>query len=226
MNTKHFFFTGLLFLAFIILAADPISAQSQIKKTDNMNKFTLPALPYSADALAPVISEKTINLHHGKHLQAYINNLNNLIVGTPFENSDLITIVKNSTGPIFNNAAQALNHEIYFNSFSPNPSKPSGPLLTAIEKEWGSFDNFKTAFSAAANSLFGAGWAWLAKDSKGNLFILQESNAGNPITKGYTPLLGFDVWEHAYYVDYENRRPDHVNQLWSIIDWDTVGERY
>lgn len=224
MTTKSFLTTGLT-LTLLLIGANTF-AQSQSKNSNTMNKFTLPELPYSAGALAPVISETTINLHHGKHLQAYINNLNTLIVGTPFENSDLETIVKNSTGPIFNNAAQAMNHIIYFNSFSPTPKKPSGPLLTAIEKEWGSFDNFKTAFSAAANSLFGAGWAWLAKDKNGKLVILQESNAGNPITKGYTPILGFDVWEHAYYVDYQNRRPDHVAQLWTIIDWDTVGERY
>lgn len=226
INKRSFFKSFTLFVILTATANGIAFAQIQTQKSNTMNKFTLPALPYKADALSPVISEATINLHHGKHLQTYINNLNNLIVGTPFENCDLLTIVKNSTGPIFNNAAQALNHEIYFNSFSPHPAQPSGALLAAIEKEWGSFENFQTAFSAAAGSLFGAGWVWLAKDNNGKLLIDQESNAGNPITKGYTPLLGFDVWEHAYYLDYQNRRADHIGQLWSIIDWNAVGARY
>lgn len=213
----------ILLIALLIVANTALFAQQQTKT----GKFTLPPLSYNSDALAPVISEATIKLHHGKHLQGYIDNLNKLIVGTPFENSDLETIVKYSTGPIFNNAAQTLNHIIYFNTFSPTPNlKPTGALLTAIEKEWGSFDNFKKEFSTAATSLFGSGWVWLVKDKNGKLSILSESNAGNPITKGYTPLLGIDVWEHAYYLDYQNRRPEHVEKVWGIIDWDTVGARY
>lgn len=221
MTTKVTF-QQILMIVLLVLTGGTAHAQQQ-----KSGKFTLPPLPYSADALAPVISETTIKLHHGKHLQAYIDNLNKLIAGTPFENSDLETIVKHSTGAIFNNAAQALNHIIYFNTFSPTPNlKPSGTLLTAIEKEWGSFDNFKKEFSNAATSLFGSGWVWLAKDKNGKLFIFSESNAGNPITKGYTPLVGIDVWEHAYYLDYQNRRPEHVEKLWTIIDWNTVGARY
>ena len=198
--------------ALLVTTNSVLWAQEQPK-----GKFSLPPLPYEANALAPVISETTIKLHHGKHLKAYIDNLNKLIVGTPFENSDLETIVKNSTGAIF----------IYFNTFSPKANQlPSGALLKAIEKEWGSFDNFKKEFTSAATSLFGSGWVWLAKDKNGKLYILSESNAGNPITKGYTPLLGIDVWEHAYYLDYQNRRPEHIEKLWTIIDWDTVGARY
>ena len=220
MTTKHIFQNIMTIILLFTIGGVATAQQKE-------GKFSLPPLPYDANALAPVISETTIKLHHGKHLQAYIDNLNKLIVGTPFENSDLETIVKHSTGPIFNNAAQALNHIIYFNTFSPTPNpKPTGALLTAIEKEWGSFDNFKKEFSAAATSLFGSGWVWLAKDKKGKLFIISESNAGNPITKGFTPLLGIDVWEHAYYLDYQNRRPEHIEKVWTIIDWNTVGARY
>lgn len=221
MKTKTTF-SKIWVLTLFVMANSVLWAQEQPK-----GRFSLPPLPYETNALAPVISETTIKLHHGKHLKAYIDNLNKLIVGTPFENSDLETIVKNSTGVIFNNAAQALNHIIYFNSFSPKANQtPSGTLLKAIEKEWGSFDNFKKEFSSAAISLFGSGWVWLAKDKNSKLYILSENNAGNPITKGYTPLLGIDVWEHAYYLDYQNRRPEHIEKLWTIIDWDTVGARY
>ena len=222
MKTKQIL-QGILVIVLLIPTAGAPFAQQKVKN----ERFSLPPLPYAANALAPVISEATIQLHHGKHLKAYIDNLNKLIVGTPFENSDLETIVMNSNGAIFNNAAQALNHIIYFNTFSPTPTlKPAGTLLAAINKEWGSFDNFKKEFSAAATSLFGSGWVWLAKDKNGKLFIFSESNAGNPITRGYTPLLGIDVWEHAYYLDYQNRRPEHIEKLWSIIDWNTVGARY
>jgi len=221
MKTKPAF-KKIWVLTLFVMANSVLWAQEQPE-----GKFSLPPLPYETNALAPVISETTIKLHHGKHLKAYIDNLNKLIVGTPFENSDLETIVKNSTGAIFNNAAQALNHIIYFNTFSPKANQtPSGTLLKAIEKEWGSFDKFKKEFSSAATSLFGSGWVWLAKDKNGKLYILSENNAGNPITKGYTPLLGIDVWEHAYYLDYQNRRPEHIEKLWTIIDWDTVGARY
>lgn len=202
------------------------SINNNNQKTKAM-KFELPKLPYATDALEPVIGKQTIELHYGKHLQTYINNLNNLIQGTKFENADLETIVKESDGGIFNNAGQTLNHNIYFLSFSPNGGgQPSGKLAEAINAEWGSFENFKKEFNAAGAALFGSGWVWLAKDKAGKLQITKEQNAGNPITKGLTPLLGFDVWEHAYYLDYQNRRADHLTELWKIIDWKAVEARY
>lgn len=191
------------------------------------NRFTLPALSYGMNALEPVISRETMEYHYGKHLKGYIDNLNRLIAGTPFENSDLQTIVRYASGPLYDNGAQALNHIIYFNTFSPSAvHEPSGALLEAIRRKWGSVENFKQEFSKAAVSLFGSGWVWLAKDDKGELLILQESNAGNPLSKGYVPLLGFDVWEHSYYLDYQNRRADYVRKLWDIVDWDIVKARY
>jgi Fe-Mn family superoxide dismutase len=190
-------------------------------------KFTLPELPYAANALEPVISQKTIEFHYGKHHQAYVNNLNNLIVGTNFEDADLETIIKESDGGIFNNAAQVWNHTFYFNQFSPKGGgAPKGKLADAINEKWGSFDNFKTEFNNAAVTTFGSGWAWLVKNKEGKLEIVKESNAGNPMTKGLSPVLTFDVWEHAYYLDYQNRRPDHVNTLWGIIDWNVVESRF
>jgi len=189
-------------------------------------KFELIQLPYAPDALEPIISQQTIGLHHGKHLATYVNNLNNLIVGTEFENADLKTIVKKADGGIFNNAGQILNHNLYFTQFSPDGGGvPVGKLAAAIDKKWGSFENFQKEFEAAAVTLFGSGWAWLASDENGNLSIIKEQNAGNPLKNGYTPLLTFDVWEHAYYVDYQNRRADHVKELWKIVDWNIVGER-
>ncbi|MGQ1786491.1 MULTISPECIES: superoxide dismutase [unclassified Saccharicrinis] len=189
-------------------------------------KFELPTLPYSADALEPTISRKTIEFHYGKHHQAYVNNLNNLIGGTAFENADLETIIKKADGGIFNNAAQVWNHTFYFTSFSPNGGGvPSGPLSTAIIKTFGSFDAFKVAFGKAAATLFGSGWAWLVKDANGELKIVQTSNAGNPMTEGLTPILTCDVWEHAYYLDYQNKRPDYIANFWELIDWDVVGAR-
>ena len=190
-------------------------------------KFELPALPYETGALEPVIGKQTVELHHGKHFQAYITNLNNLVPGTEFENLELVEIVKKSDGPIFNNAGQALNHELYFSSFSPNGGgEPTGKLGDAIKAQYGDFENFKKEFNAAAVSVFGSGWAWLASDAEGKLHITKEANGSNPVVKGLNPLLGFDVWEHAYYLDYQNRRPDHVSALWNIIDWNVVGARY
>ncbi len=190
-------------------------------------KFELVTLPYAANALAPVISQQTIDFHHGKHLQGYVNNLNNLIQGTKFEKDDLETIVKESDGAIFNNAGQILNHNLYFTQFSPKGGgKPSGRLAQAIDKVWGTFENFQKEFETAGTGLFGSGWVWLASDKDGNLSIVRESNAGNPLTKGLKPLLTFDVWEHAYYLDFQNRRADHLNSLWKIIDWKTVESRY
>lgn len=187
----------------------------------------LPQLPYAIDALAPVISKETIEFHHGKHHKAYVDNLNKLIVGTEFENADLETIVRKSEGGILNNAGQTLNHNLYFAQFGPNKGgAPKGKLAEAINKQFGSFDKFKEEFSTAAATLFGSGWAWLAADADGKLSIEKEPNAGNPIRKGLKPILCFDVWEHSYYLTYQNRRPDHVKDLWSIIDWDVVESRF
>lgn len=233
MKTRHILTGKFLFFMFIpaLLCVSPGTQAGErrilTQKTKEMKQFTLPTLPYAADALAPVISKNTIDYHYGKHLQAYINNLNNLIAGTEFEDADLETIVKKSDGAIFNNAAQAWNHTLYFNSFSPNAKQqPEGALLKAIEKEWGSFDQFKKEFTAAGNAIFGSGWVWLAKTPEGKLVITKEGNAGNPLTKGDTPLLGIDVWEHSYYLDYQNRRADHLNALWTIIDWNTIEPRF
>ncbi len=190
-------------------------------------KFELPKLPYATNALEPVISQQTVELHHGKHVQTYVNNLNNLIPGTPFENATLEEIVKKADGPIFNNGAQVWNHEFYFNTFSPKGGgAPTGPLAEAIKTAFGDFENFKKEFGAASVSIFGSGWSWLVKDSSGKLSVVKESNAGNPLRNGFTPLLAFDVWEHSYYLDYQNRRADHVNALWNIIDWNVVAARY
>lgn len=196
-------------------------------KKEEVMKFELIKLPYAADALAPVISKETIEFHHGKHLQAYVNNLNNLIPGTKFENAPLEQIVAESDGAIFNNAGQILNHNLYFTQFSPNGGgSPKGKLAEAINATWGSFENFQKEFNTAGTGLFGSGWVWLAKDKDGKLSITKEPNGSNPVAHGLTPLLGFDVWEHAYYLDYQNRRPDHLAALWKIVDWDAVGKRY
>jgi Fe-Mn family superoxide dismutase len=189
--------------------------------------FVLPELPYAHDALAPVISEETIKFHYGKHHQAYVNNLNGLVPGTEFENADLETIVKKSEGPIFNNAAQVWNHTFYFNTLTPvKGSMPSAALSEAINAAFGSLDNFKSEFAKAATTLFGSGWAWLVKDAEGRLSITKESNAGTPLTRGLIPLLTFDVWEHAYYLDYQNRRPDHIAAMWQLVNWEVVSSRY
>ncbi len=190
-------------------------------------KYELPKLPYAINALEPVISQKTIEFHYGKHHQTYVTNLNNLIAGTEFENLTLEEIVEKSDGAIFNNAAQVWNHTFYFLSFSPQGGgSPKGKLAETIIKTWGSFENFQKEFNTAATTLFGSGWAWLVKDQSGALSIVKESNAGNPLTKGLSPVLTFDVWEHAYYLDYQNRRADYLAALWSLIDWDVVSARY
>jgi Fe-Mn family superoxide dismutase len=188
--------------------------------------FELPKLPYALNALEPHISQKTLEFHYGKHHQAYVNNLNNLVPGTKFEKSTLETIVLEADGGIFNNAAQIWNHTFYFNSFSPNGGgEPTGALADAIKKNFGSFAEFKEKFAKAGATLFGSGWAWLGKKDDGSLEIVQESNAGNPLRKGITPILTCDVWEHAYYLDYQNRRPDHIEAYWKVIDWTVVGKR-
>jgi Fe-Mn family superoxide dismutase len=224
------FLTTLLSVNVSLAANDDgnnINSNNDNKNTKTM-KFELMTLPYATNALEPVIGQQTVELHHGKHLQTYVNNLNNLVQGTKFENADLITIVKESDGGIFNNAGQILNHELYFNSFTaPNTGgEPKGKLAEAINAQYGSFENFKKEFNAAGASLFGSGWVWLAKDAAGKLSIEKEANGGNPVTKGLVPILGFDVWEHAYYLDYQNRRADHLAELWKIINWDVVSSRY
>lgn len=184
-------------------------------------------LPYEKDALAPVISAETIDFHYGKHLQGYVTNLNNLIKDTEFENQSLEDIVKKSEAGIFNNAGQILNHNLYFTQFAPNKGgKPSGKLLEAIEKKWGSFEDFQKEFETAGATLFGSGWVWLSAKSGGELVITKEANGSNPVVHGYTPLFGIDVWEHAYYLSYQNRRADHLKDVWSIVDWDVVASRY
>ena len=191
--------------------------------------YNMPTLPYATNALEPVISQQTIEFHYGKHLQAYVNNLNSLVPGTEFEGKSVEEIVKTAPdGAVFNNAGQVLNHELYFTQFAPKPahSEPVGKLAEAIVKDFGSFDNFKKEFTAASVGLFGSGWAWLSVDKSGKLVITKEANGSNPVRAGLKPLLGFDVWEHSYYLDYQNRRADHINALWSIVDWDVVGSRF
>lgn len=183
----------------------------------------LPPLPYAKDALAPVISAETIEYHYGKHHQTYVTNLNNLIKGTEFENATLEEIVMKSTGGIFNNAAQVWNHTFYWNGLKPSGGgAPSGELAAAIDKAFGSFEEFKKQFSQKAITTFGSGWAWLVKNKDGSLSLESTSNAANPMTSGQTPLLTIDVWEHAYYVDYRNARPKYVEEFWSIVNWDFV----
>lgn len=189
--------------------------------------YTQPQLPYASDSLAPAISQETIDFHYGKHEKAYIDNLNKLIKGTEFDNEDLEEVIRRADGPLFNNASQAWNHIFYFFSFSPDGGgEPSGELADAIRRDFGSFEKFKEEFEKAGVSLFGSGWVWLSRDQDGHLFISQEPNAGNPLRKGLTPLLTFDVWEHAYYLDYQNRRADALKSLWNIIDWDMIESRY
>ncbi len=202
-----------------------IAAQAQTMPVDG--RFKLIELPYAENALEPVISAETIGLHHGKHLLGYVTALNRLIAGTDLADRSLEEIVAASDGAVFNNAGQTLNHNLYFTQFSPDGGgEPRGALRKAINASWGSFDRFKKDFVDAGTSLFGSGWVWLAADKSGDLAIVKEPNGGNPVARGLVPLLGFDVWEHAYYPDYNNRRADHLNALWRIVDWNTVEKRY
>ena len=188
--------------------------------------FELPKLNYGLDALEPFISKQTLEFHYGKHHQAYVNNLNNMLSGTKFENASLETIIKEAEGPIFNNGAQIWNHSFYFNTFAPKSGgEPSGTLADTIKANFGSFAEFKEKFTKASVTLFGSGWAWLIKKPDGKLDIVQEPNAGNPMRSGNTPLLTCDVWEHAYYLDYQNRRPDYAAAFWNVIDWNIVASR-
>jgi Fe-Mn family superoxide dismutase len=188
-------------------------------------KFELPDLPFDKKALEPVISEETLDYHHGKHHQAYVNKLNNLIEGKEFENMKLEQIIKNSEGGVFNNSAQTFNHTFFWNCMSPKGGgAPTGKALEEINKAFGSFDQFKEQFSNAAATLFGSGWAWLAKSDSGELEILQMSNAGTPIKINKKPVLTIDVWEHAYYIDYRNARPKFIEKFWDIVNWDFVNQ--
>lgn len=192
-----------------------------------MSKFTLPAFPFAQDALEPHISKTTIEFHYGKHHQTYVDNLNKLIIGTEFENSTLEEIVLKSSGGIFNNAAQVWNHTFYWNCLTPKSNlKPEGKLLDAIEKEFGNYEEFKEKFTNSAVTLFGSGWAWLVKNKEGKLEIVQTSNAENPMRQDKTPLLVCDVWEHAYYIDKQNRRPAYLESFWNLVDWKKVEERF
>ncbi len=191
--------------------------------------FNLLDLTYSHDALEPVISAKTLEIHHGRHLQAYVDNLNKLLPGSGLEGQSLEEIVRRSSGAIFNNAGQVLNHNLYFGQFcAPGASEPdmAAPLLKQITAQWGSLDAFKEEFAAKGVSLFGSGWVWLSADKDGSLVITQEAGASNPVVKGLKPVLTFDVWEHAYYLDYQNRRPAHLAALWEILDWKVLEARY
>lgn len=191
-------------------------------------KFLMPQLAYGANDLSPVISAETFEYHYGKHLQAYVNNLNAALPGSGFENSTLEDIVKKSSGGIFNNAGQVLNHTLYFQQFKAptEGNAPTGKIAAAIDLAFGSFDKFQAEFEAKGVSLFGSGWVWLSADANDKLVITQEVNAGNPVTANLRPLLTFDVWEHAYYIDYRNARAGHLKALWSIIDWKVVEERF
>ena len=193
-----------------------------------MKKFQLMALPYAPDALEPVISKETIAFHHGKHLAGYVNNLNGLLPGSGFKEATLEEIVCKAEGGMLNNAGQILNHELYFGQFcAPKAdNEPTGKLAEAIVRDFGSFEAFKEEFQKKGATLFGSGWVWLSADKDGKLVITQEANAANPIQKGLKPLLTFDVWEHAYYLDYQNRRADHLAALWQIIDWTVIENRY
>jgi superoxide dismutase, Fe-Mn family len=187
--------------------------------------FTLPKLPYDMDALAPHISKETLEYHYGKHHNAYVNNLNKLIADTDFANKSLEEIIKTSSGGIFNNAAQVWNHTFYWHCLSPQGgNEPTGKLADAIVKAFGSFAAFKEQFTQTAATTFGSGWAWLVQDKNNDLKIISTSNAGTPMTDGLTALLTCDVWEHAYYIDYRNLRPDYISAFWNLVNWSFVAD--
>ena len=188
--------------------------------------FELPKLPYAIDALAPHISKETLEYHYGKHHQTYVNTLNTLIKGTEFENATLEEIILKSSGPMFNNAAQVWNHTFYWESLKPQGGgAATGKIAEEINKKWGSFEAFQEAFDKCAVGTFGAGWAWLVKNADGSIELVSTSNAATPLTAGQTPLLTCDVWEHAYYIDYRNSRPNYLENFWALINWDKVNER-
>ncbi len=185
--------------------------------------FEMPALPY--EALGNIISKETLGFHHGKHLKAYVDNLNKLLPGSGLENLPLSEVVRKSEGGMFNNAGQVLNHAMYFEQFSNSPKPISNKMKALLERDFGSVEAFKKEFEQKGATLFGSGWVWLSADKDGKLVITQQKNAENPVTMCLTPLLTFDVWEHAYYLDYQNRRADYLTALWQIVDWAVVENR-
>lgn len=190
-------------------------------------KFQKPRLPYALSDLEPVISASTIDFHYGKHEQAYVDNLNKLIDGTEFADMALEEIIRKSSGALYNNASQAWNHIFYFFQFAHDGLKePTGKLRAQIESQFGSIEEFKKKFEEAGATLFGSGWVWLSADESGKLYITQGGNADNPMTKGLRPVMTFDVWEHAYYLDYQNRRAEYLRRIWDIVDWDVIDMRY
>ncbi|MCC8034355.1 MAG: superoxide dismutase [Rikenellaceae bacterium] len=192
-----------------------------------MAKFELPPLPYPYNALEPQISEETMHFHHDKHHKAYVDKLNELIEGTEYEKMTLEEIVQKSEGPVFNNAAQVWNHTFFFETLSPNPKqRPQGALAEAIDRDFGSLDQLAAQLKQAGVGQFGSGWAWLVKDSFGKLTVKATPNAVNPLKEGEKAILTIDVWEHAYYIDYRNRRPDFLSAAWERIDWNIVEKRY
>lgn len=188
-------------------------------------KHLLPELPYALDALAPVMSADTLNYHYGKHLQTYLDNVNRMIEGTPFAEMKLKDMITKAQGALYNNAAQAFNHIIFFKQLTPTPTTISPLLTQALVARFGSVDAFKSEFSNAAATLFGSGWVWLALDANNVLQIVPEPNAGNPITRNMRPLMCIDVWEHAYYLDYKNRRGDYIKNFWNLVNWDYIEKR-
>lgn len=187
--------------------------------------FTLPPLPYAIDALEPTMSQQTIEYHYGKHLQTYVDNLTRLTEGTPYSDATLEHLILTTSGPIFDNAAQVWNHTFFFDTLTPEPVRIPSELEFALTRDFGSIEEFKTRFKKAAIEIFGSGWAWLAQDNGGTLHIIKESNAGNPMRAGYRPLMTIDVWEHAYYIDYRNRRGEFIDKCWSLMNWKKVAER-
>ena len=216
----------------ILLTFSNVYAEKFSQPVDSNPMLQLVSLPYDYDDLQPVISERTMQLHHGKHLHGYVDRLARYIINTPYSNMPLSRIVIMSDSSVydqelFDNAGHVLNHNLYFLQFSPHGGgEPQGALAKAIVNRWGSFEEFKHAFTQNGSQLFGSGWVWLACDHEGHLYIVQEPNGGNPVTHGMTPLLGIDVWEHAYYLDYQNRRTDHIDAVWNIIDWPVIEARY
>jgi len=202
--------------------------ENQRHKQETIMAHELPDLPYAKNALEPHVSAETLEYHHGKHHAAYVNNLNNLIPGTEFENKSLEDIIKTApAGGVFNNAAQVWNHTFYWNCMSPNGGgEPTGALADAINKAFGSFADFKEKFSTSGATNFGSGWTWLVKKADGSVDIMNTSNAGCPLTEGVTPLLTMDVWEHAYYIDYRNARPKYIEAFWNVVNWDFVAKNF
>lgn len=188
-------------------------------------KHLLPELPYALDALAPAMSADTLNYHYGKHLQTYLDNVNRMIEGTPFADMKLKDMITKAQGALYNNAAQAFNHIIFFKQLTPTPTTISPLLTQALVARFGSVDAFKSEFSNAAATLFGSGWVWLALDANNVLQIVPEPNAGNPTTRNMRPLMCIDVWEHAYYLDYQNRRGDYIKNFWNLVNWDYIEKR-